>query len=113
MTKAKTPKQRKPTDKEFEALVNFGPALDKATMLKIENVAGGQNIGTKRRVSLGALTLSAEELAHASETDQETYTEMRRAIEDFKKHAEGLLDLATTAEIRMSIVDAGKSPLPA
>ena len=78
-------------------------------MFELEKVAGGQNIGVQRRIALSALTLSAEELTQVSKTDGKTYAEMRRAIENYKMHADGLCEAATAAALRIEVADVGES----
>lgn len=111
MTSKKATKKQAPTAAELaelEKLANFGPALDDATMYELEKVAGGRDIGIQRRIALAVLTKSAEELSKVSAESQETYAEMRRAIEGFREHVEGLHGAATAAALRIVVADIGE-----
>lgn len=97
-----------PSEAELDALANFAPAFDKPTMFSLEKVAGGQSIGTQRRATLAVLTMTADELTKVSLEEQSTYAEMLRAVEGFKTHAQGMLEAAEAAVIRMTIADIGE-----
>ena len=93
------------TDEELAELANFGAAFDTAKMYELEAIAGGNEIGMQRRMMLGALTRTADELCEFSKTDQGAYAEMRSAIEGFKMHAAGVLEAAEAAALRVAIAD--------
>jgi hypothetical protein len=97
-----------PSEAELDALANFAPAFDKPTMFGLEKVAGGQSIGIQRRIALAVLTMSADELTKVSLKDQSTYAEMRKSVEGFKTHAQGMLEAAEAAAIRIAIADIGE-----
>jgi hypothetical protein len=109
MAKKNSTNKQDLSDDQFEKLANFQPAFDKETMMELERVAGCNGIGINRRVSLAALTQSAESLANFSMKEPETYGETLDCAEAFLTHAKGLNEMAEAALIRLQIADCRKA----
>lgn len=91
--------------KQREEPIGFGPAIDDETMAKMEAGATSKERGLSRRYTLLVMARDAESLAKLSIDNPSAYAEMREAIDDFKSHAEALLEIAEAASFRMSIAD--------
>jgi len=85
--------------------IGFGPTFSDETMKLIESVSNSNNVGIKRRMALAACARSAIDLAELSIESPEAYEEMLIAIKEFKEHVEGLLEIATAANIRILAAD--------
>lgn len=94
-----------PTDQELEELARFEPAFDQATMARLESVAGGLAAAQQRRVTLAVLTRSGEQLGETRVESAETFATMMDAVNGFKQHVQGLLEVANAAAMRMKIAD--------
>lgn len=89
----------------IEETIEFDKAIDDATMAEMEQGATSKERGLARRYALLAMARDAKMLAKLSLDNPEAYGEMRDAVEDFKVHAQALLDVAEAASLRMSIAD--------
>lgn len=84
---------------------NFGAAIDEATMGAMEAGATLKDRGIDRRIALIVLTRDSEALGKMSVDSPDAFGEMRKAVERFKAHAQGLLEAAEAASIRMYVTD--------
>jgi hypothetical protein len=87
------------------AAMNLGPAIDHKTMQSMEAGAASNNIGVARRLVLGVMAQSIENLAKASIDSPGTFDEMCELVNDFRNHASALLDVAESASCRLKIAD--------
>lgn len=88
----------------------FQPWLDKQGMERWEVNAGGNDIGTKRRIALAVLTTTAQQLRDAARSDAPTFSAIRDAVAAFADHASLLRDVATDALCRLSAISETSRP---
>ncbi|TCW28646.1 hypothetical protein [Gulbenkiania mobilis] len=89
---------------------NFGPVIDAATMAHMEKAAAGNEVGTSRRLALLACARSMETLAAISAEQPEAFADILDSVESFKEHAQGLLEVAETALLRLQLADCRNEP---
>jgi hypothetical protein len=83
----------------------FGAAIDEATVGAMEASATSKDRGIDRRVMLMTLARDSEALGKMSVDSPDAFGEMREAVDRFKEHAKGLLEVAEAASIRMYVTD--------
>jgi hypothetical protein len=88
---------------------HFGPAIDGATMERMESGASSNQRGIDRRLVLLVMARDSEALARFSVDEPEAFEETREAVERFKNHAKALLKVAESASVRMSVADCRES----
>ena len=93
------------SDAELDELANFGPAIDDEDVYKMERAASSKGIGQARRCTLLAMARDADCFSKMSLEVPQAYGEMREAIERFREHAQGLLEIAESACMRMAVAD--------
>lgn len=89
-----------------EEIANFTPAIDKTQMVQMESSAASQERGVQRRVVLGVLTASADNLSKLSIENPDAFKEALECAEAFAAHSKALADVADTAVHRLNIADA-------
>lgn len=93
------------SEEDLAELSNFRAAIDDKTAEELERVAQCKSVGQGRRLALVAVARNAETLRRICEEEPEAFGEMREAIERFRTHAKGVLDIAEAACARMEICD--------
>ncbi len=93
------------TDAEVERLLNAPAYIEVGQMGQLEECATSNVLGQSRRCTLGVLTQPVKRLIEISREQPDVYAELVGAVAAFKSHAQGLLEFATTAEIRLMIAD--------
>lgn len=101
--KSSKPVGNRMSNAEIEELANFGPAIDGATVEKME--VSAQSYGVGRRVAFVVLSKSADDLTGISRTEPETYDHMRKIVDDFAEHVKGLTEAVEAAKVRLHIAD--------
>ena len=99
------------TDAEIEELLGSPACFDHATMYQLEEAATSVAHGQARRLTLGILTNPVQQLVEFSKTDPNGYAKAIDSVLSFKKHAEGLLELAVAAELRLLVADERETGL--
>ena len=99
------------TDEELSKLLNFPPSISGDEMEELAEAASDKARGLQRRLVLLACTRSADDLRELSIEQGEAFSEMLESIEVFKAHAQGLIEIAEIAVLRMKIVDCRKHGL--
>ena len=105
MAKAKSTASKPLTDKQVKEITSFGPAIDDATAKSLERIAGGNEIGTQRRLCLIAVSRDAATLARLRNEAPEAFKEMLEAVNGFVKHIGAVREIAQAAHMRLVIAD--------
>ncbi|ARB47201.1 MULTISPECIES: hypothetical protein [Gammaproteobacteria] len=82
----------------------FEPNIRDHTMQELERVAGGNGIGTQRRLCLIALARDSETLRRLKTEEPEAFSDMEKAVFGFREHAEALLEVANAACVRIELI---------
>lgn len=81
------------------------PELDTQTIKRMEMGASSQGTGQVRRTCLLTMGKSLEDLNECSKRDPETFKVLVTASNEFRDHANALLELANAAVFRLSLAD--------
>ncbi len=95
----------KATRKAAADYADFGPAIDKATMVKMEEASTSSARGQQRRLMLASLASSAEDLSRLSAENAKAFGEMMECVEAYVEHARGVLEISESALLRLQIAD--------
>lgn len=92
-----------------DLLASIGPAITQEQVESMEAAATTQARGIQRRICLIACAKSAEELRKISIESPGAFEDMFNSIEAFKAHSEGLVAVASAAQMRMAAAYSGEA----
>ena len=107
------PPNQDATSKEMQAWLGkidaIGrPAIDDATMMKMEKAACSEARGQQRRLCLVALARGLDDLEKLSIKEPKAFGDMLAMTEIFLEHAKGLVEVAEKAVFRLNLADSRK-----
>ena len=86
-----------------EDLPDFGALFDNETMERMERAASSKGAAQQRRLALVVCARDSDTLIKLAKQSPEAFEEMAVMIDEYRVHAETVLELANAAHSRMCV----------
>lgn len=87
--------------------------IDDATMQRMEQSAGSLERGQQRRVALLVCARNSDTIVRLAKEEPQAFEEMADLVMEYHKHAQGLLDVASSAFARIAMAAEMSEATPA